>query len=135
MDQSKKIDTPSLFWEVEVVSGHSFQTLHDGIFFHLLWVLNNQTEFCETSVRLGPKISKTVKGKLRLQAGSLQIEGVKSVFKKTFSIGKEERLLKASSPRVPVIEFWLLFHSKKLKIPELNLSMTVGNGADVAMMQ
>ena len=61
-------------------------------------------------MRLGPKISKTVKGKLRLQAGSLQIEGVKSVFKKTFSVGKEERLLKASSPRMPVKEFWLLFH-------------------------
>ncbi|KAL6332586.1 hypothetical protein AAG906_009008 [Vitis piasezkii] len=113
-----------------------------GIFFHLLWVLNNQTEFCETSVRLGPKISKTVKGKLKLEAGSLQIEGVKSVFKKTFSVGKEEKLLKASSPRVPVKEFWLLFHrtsrlhnSKNLKIPELNLSMTVGNGADVAMMR
>ncbi|KAL6312272.1 hypothetical protein AAG906_025651 [Vitis piasezkii] len=108
----KKTDTPSLFWEVEVVSGHSFQTLHDGIFFHLLWVLNNQTEFCETSVRLGPKISKTVKGMLK------RGEAVEGFF-----------------PRVPVKEFWLLFHSKKLKIPELNLSMTVGNGADVAMMQ
>ena len=51
-----------------------------------------------------------MKGNLTLEAGSLQIEGVKSVFKKTFSVGKEEKLLKASSPRVPVKEFWLLFH-------------------------
>ncbi|WJZ97532.1 hypothetical protein VitviT2T_016129 [Vitis vinifera] len=61
-------------------------------------------------LRLGPKISKTVKGKLRLEDGNLQIEGVKSVFKKTFSVGKDEKLLKASSPRVSVKEFWLLFH-------------------------
>ncbi|RVW51456.1 hypothetical protein CK203_084006 [Vitis vinifera] len=84
-------------------------------------------------MRPGPKISKTVKGKFRLEAGILQIEGVKSVFKKTFSVGKEENLLKASSPRVPVKEFWLLFH--RVFELSLNLSMTVGNGADVAMMR
>ncbi|KAL6332593.1 hypothetical protein AAG906_009016 [Vitis piasezkii] len=79
----KKTDTPSLFREVEFVSGRSFQTQLKQTVFHLLWVLNNQTEFCETSVRLGPKISKTVKGR----------EAVEGFF-----------------PRVPVKEFWLLFH-------------------------
>ncbi|RVX16226.1 GEM-like protein 6 [Vitis vinifera] len=47
-------------------------------------------------VRLGPKISETVKGKLSLGARILQLGGVKRVFKQIFGIGEGEKLLKAS---------------------------------------
>ena len=48
------------------------------------------------AVRLGPKISETVKGKLSLGARILQLGGVKKVFKQLFGVGEGERLLKAS---------------------------------------
>ncbi|KAI5401794.1 hypothetical protein KIW84_066315 [Lathyrus oleraceus] len=47
-------------------------------------------------VRLGPKITDTVKGKLRLGARILQVGGVEKVFKQLFSVKDEEKLLKAS---------------------------------------
>ncbi|KAB2052707.1 hypothetical protein ES319_A12G140600v1 [Gossypium barbadense] len=45
-------------------------------------------------VRLGPKISETVKGKLSLGARILQVGGVEKIFKQLFSV-KGEKLLKA----------------------------------------
>ncbi|XP_059592069.1 GEM-like protein 4 [Vitis vinifera] len=47
-------------------------------------------------VRLGPKISETVKGKLSLGARILQLGGVKRVFKQIFGVEEGEKLLKAS---------------------------------------
>ncbi|KAJ9691688.1 hypothetical protein PVL29_013770 [Vitis rotundifolia] len=47
-------------------------------------------------VRIGSKISETVKGKLRLGARILQLGGVKKVFRQRFGVGKKEKLLKAS---------------------------------------
>lgn len=47
------------------------------------------------AVRLGPKFSETVKGKLSLGARIIQLGGVKRVFKKIFSV-RDEQLLKAS---------------------------------------
>ncbi|KAJ9691663.1 hypothetical protein PVL29_013755 [Vitis rotundifolia] len=47
-------------------------------------------------VKIGPKISETVKGKLTLGARILQLGGVKRVFKKIFSVIKGEKLLNAS---------------------------------------
>lgn len=47
-------------------------------------------------VRLGPKISETVKGKLSLGAKILQAGGVENIFKRHFTVGQEEKLLKAS---------------------------------------
>ncbi|XP_039046437.1 putative GEM-like protein 8 isoform X2 [Hibiscus syriacus] len=46
-------------------------------------------------VRLGPKISETVKGKLSLGARILQGGGVEKVFKQLFSFGDGEKLVKA----------------------------------------
>ncbi|KAK8363889.1 hypothetical protein V6Z12_A03G193400 [Gossypium hirsutum] len=46
-------------------------------------------------VRLGPKISETVKGKLRLGARILQVGGLENVFKQLFSFREGEKLLKA----------------------------------------
>ncbi|KAJ6846250.1 putative GEM-like protein 8 [Iris pallida] len=47
-------------------------------------------------VSLAPKISETVKGKLSLGARVLQAGGVEKVFRRYFSVGKREKLLKAS---------------------------------------
>uniref|UniRef100_F6HW09 GRAM domain-containing protein n=1 Tax=Vitis vinifera TaxID=29760 RepID=F6HW09_VITVI len=47
-------------------------------------------------LRIGSKISETVKGKLRLGARILQLGGVKKVFRQIFGFGKGEKLLKAS---------------------------------------
>ena len=49
----------------------------------------------ETAVRLGPKITETVKGKLSLGARILQVGGVEKIFKQLFSVGEGEKLLKA----------------------------------------
>uniref|UniRef100_A0A2N9GIV4 GRAM domain-containing protein n=1 Tax=Fagus sylvatica TaxID=28930 RepID=A0A2N9GIV4_FAGSY len=47
-------------------------------------------------VRLGPKITETVKGKLSLGARILKVGGVKKVFKRLFNVREGEKLLKAS---------------------------------------
>ncbi|XP_051148574.1 putative GEM-like protein 8 [Andrographis paniculata] len=46
-------------------------------------------------VKLGPKLSETVKGKLSLGARILQVGGVANVFKQNFNIRDDEKLLKA----------------------------------------
>ncbi|XVF67042.1 hypothetical protein PTKIN_Ptkin10aG0089300 [Pterospermum kingtungense] len=46
-------------------------------------------------VRLGPKITETVKGKLSLGARILQVGGVEKIFKQLFSVTEGEKLLKA----------------------------------------
>ncbi|KAF2323796.1 hypothetical protein GH714_036952 [Hevea brasiliensis] len=46
-------------------------------------------------VRLGTKITETLKGKLSLGARILQVGGVKKVFRQLFSVREGERLLKA----------------------------------------
>ncbi|WCJ38992.1 GRAM domain-containing protein / ABA-responsive protein-related [Euphorbia peplus] len=47
-------------------------------------------------VRLGSKITETLKGKLSLGARIIQVGGVKKVFRQLFSVREGERLLKAS---------------------------------------
>ncbi|KAK6122256.1 hypothetical protein DH2020_044004 [Rehmannia glutinosa] len=47
-------------------------------------------------IKLGPKLSETVKGKLSLGARILQVGGVDKVFRQKFNIGDDEKLLKAS---------------------------------------
>ncbi|XP_062149917.1 GEM-like protein 4 [Alnus glutinosa] len=47
-------------------------------------------------VRLGPKITETVKGKLSLGARVLQVGGMDKIFRQLFSVREGEKLLKAS---------------------------------------
>ncbi|KAG2707942.1 hypothetical protein I3843_05G153300 [Carya illinoinensis] len=47
-------------------------------------------------VRLGPKITETVMGKLRLGARVLQVGGVDKIFKQLFGVREGEKLFKAS---------------------------------------
>ena len=63
-------------------------------FLSFSWWLNFL--FYEFAVRLAPKLTETVKGKLRLGARILKVGGVEKVFKKLFSVGNSEKLLKAS---------------------------------------
>lgn len=46
-------------------------------------------------MRLGPKISETVIGKLSLGAKILQSGGVEKVYRQIFRVGEREKLLKA----------------------------------------
>ncbi|RXH71362.1 hypothetical protein DVH24_018717 [Malus domestica] len=50
----------------------------------------------EKLIRLGPKITETVKGKLRLGAKIVKARGALEVFKHAFSANAVEKLLKAS---------------------------------------
>lgn len=47
-------------------------------------------------MRHGPKITETMKGKLRLGARILRVGGVDKIFKRFFSVKEGEKLLKAS---------------------------------------
>ncbi|KAL3502316.1 hypothetical protein ACH5RR_036765 [Cinchona calisaya] len=47
-------------------------------------------------IRLAPKLTETVKGKLSLGARILQVGGVEKVFKQLFSVKDDEKLMKAS---------------------------------------
>ncbi|GMN52597.1 hypothetical protein TIFTF001_021739 [Ficus carica] len=47
-------------------------------------------------MRLGAKITETLKGKLRLGARILQVVGIEKMFKQLFSLTEGEKLLKAS---------------------------------------
>lgn len=47
-------------------------------------------------MRIGPKLSETVKGKLRLGARILQVGGVEKVFRHNFNIKEGEKLMNAS---------------------------------------
>ena len=48
------------------------------------------------AVKLGPKLSETVKGKLSLGAKIIQEGGRKNIFKQIFGVKEGEQLLKAS---------------------------------------
>ena len=60
------------------------------IFMHTLLSIYN------FAVRLAPKLTETVKGKLSLGKRILQVGGVEKVFKQLFSVTDCEKLLKAS---------------------------------------
>lgn len=51
---------------------------------------------CYTTVKIGPKFSETVKGKLRLGARILEVGGVEKVFMKNFEVVDGEKLFTAS---------------------------------------
>jgi hypothetical protein len=51
---------------------------------------------CETAVRLAPKITESLKGKVSLGARILQVGGMEKVFKQLFDVREGEKLFKAS---------------------------------------
>ncbi|CDP20864.1 unnamed protein product [Coffea canephora] len=58
--------------------------------------MDNFAKGIREHVRLAPKLTETVKGKLSLGARILQVGGVEKVFKQLFSVTDSEKLLKAS---------------------------------------
>ncbi|KDP40479.1 hypothetical protein JCGZ_24478 [Jatropha curcas] len=57
---------------------------------------DNFTNCVLEHVRLGPKITETLRGKLRLGAKILQVGGVERIFRQLFPFSEDEKLLKAS---------------------------------------
>ncbi|MED6218226.1 hypothetical protein PIB30_025000 [Stylosanthes scabra] len=57
---------------------------------------DNHSHGVQEDVRLGTKISETMKEKLRFGAHILQVGGMEKVFKQFFRVREGERLLKAS---------------------------------------
>ncbi|KAL2557662.1 GEM-like protein 4 [Forsythia ovata] len=58
--------------------------------------MDNFTQGIREHVKLGPRLTETLKGKLRLGARILQVGGLEKVFKQNFSVSNGEKLLKAS---------------------------------------
>ncbi|CAA2999606.1 Hypothetical predicted protein [Olea europaea subsp. europaea] len=58
--------------------------------------MGNFTQGIREHVKLRPKFTETVKGKLRLGARILHVGGVEKVFKQIFNISHGEKLLKTS---------------------------------------
>ncbi|KAL2541300.1 putative GEM-like protein 8 [Abeliophyllum distichum] len=58
--------------------------------------MDNFTRGIREHVKLGPKLTDTLKGKLRRGARILQVGGVEKVFKQNFNVVNGEKLLKAS---------------------------------------
>ncbi|CAI9774724.1 unnamed protein product [Fraxinus pennsylvanica] len=58
--------------------------------------MDNFAQGIREHVKLGPKLTETLKGKLRLGARILQVGGLDKVFKQNFSVSNGEKLLKAS---------------------------------------
>ncbi|KAL2541303.1 putative GEM-like protein 8 [Abeliophyllum distichum] len=58
--------------------------------------MDNFAQGIREHVKLGPKLTETLKGKLRLGARILQVGGLEKVFKQNFNVINGEKLLKAS---------------------------------------
>lgn len=58
--------------------------------------MKNDPTCFKCAVKLSPKLSEAVKGKLSLGARILQVGGMRKVFKYLFTVGEKERLIKAS---------------------------------------
>lgn len=61
----------------------------------LKWKFDRKFLVYGTAVRLGSKITETVKGKLSLGARILQVGGLRKIYKQFFNVGDGEKLLKA----------------------------------------
>ncbi|KAM7484859.1 hypothetical protein LguiA_000868 [Lonicera macranthoides] len=59
-------------------------------------MVDNLAKGIREHVRMGPKLTETMKGKLSLGARILKVGGVEKVFKHKFSVREGEKLLKAS---------------------------------------
>ncbi|KAK1296479.1 GEM-like protein 4 [Acorus calamus] len=94
---------------------------------------DNLAQGIREHVRLRPKVSETVKGKLSLGAKILQAGGVESVFKKIFSVSRGERLLKAiqcylSTTAGPIAGLLFISTEKIAFCSERLLTFTLPNG-------
>ncbi|RVX16329.1 GEM-like protein 4 [Vitis vinifera] len=94
-------DSPTIFVPLNTPALYRVDQLKGKMGFHKLQDKKKQEEAdnfvdgVREHVRLGPKFSETVKGKLSLGARILQVGGVKRVFKQIFGV-EGEKLLKAS---------------------------------------
>ena len=86
------------------------------------------------AVRLAPKISKTVIGKLSLGARILQNGGVENVYRQIFRVGEREKLLKAcqcylSTTAGPIAGLLFISTEKIAFCSERSLAFTTPGGS------
>ncbi|KAK8627111.1 hypothetical protein V6N13_134736 [Hibiscus sabdariffa] len=84
-------------------------------------------------VRLGPKISETVKGKLSLGARILQVGGLEKIFKQLFSFREGEKLLKAcqcylSTTAGPIAGLLFISSKRVAFCSDRSIKIPCGNG-------
>ncbi|KAJ4710505.1 GEM-like protein 4 [Melia azedarach] len=84
-------------------------------------------------VKLGPKITETVKGKLSLGAKILQVGGLEKIFKQLFSAKEGEKLLKAcqcylSTTAGPIAGLLFISTDKVAFCSERSLKFYASNG-------
>jgi len=87
-------------------------------------------------VRLGPKITDTVKGKLSMGARILQVGGVEKVFMQLFSVGEGEKLLKASQCYLsttsgPIAGLLFISTEKVAFCSDRSIKVSSPNGEDI----
>ncbi|KAG4910005.1 GEM-like protein 4 [Glycine soja] len=87
-------------------------------------------------VRLGPKITDTVKGKLSMGARILQVGGVEKVFMQLFSVREGEKLLKASQCYLsttsgPIAGLLFISTDKVAFCSDRSIKISSPNGDDV----
>nr|GLL35978.1 GEM-like protein 4 [Ipomoea trifida] len=90
----EKLQVPINYWAVLLNQSSTKQALLDSS--PTQCHLSSSSKLRFGAVRLRPKITDTVKGKLILGAKLLQAGGVQKVFNKKFSAKEGEKLLKAS---------------------------------------
>nr|GMD32890.1 GEM-like protein 4 [Ipomoea batatas] len=90
----EKLQVPINYWALLLNQSSTKQALLDSS--PTQCHLSSSSKLRFGAVRLRPKITDTVKGKLILGAKLLQAGGVEKVFKKKFSVKEGEKLLKAS---------------------------------------
>ncbi|KAL2557637.1 putative GEM-like protein 8 [Forsythia ovata] len=102
MDRSQRKllpDSASQYSVVPSPSNEYFKIRHNSVILRMNklgeW-MDNFTQGIREHVKLGPKLTDTLKGKLRLGARILQVGGVEKVFKQNFNVINGEKLLKAS---------------------------------------
>lgn len=87
-------------------------------------------------MRLGPKITDTVKGKLSMGARILQVGGVEKVFMQLFSVREGEKLLKASQCYLsttsgPIAGLLFISTDKVAFCSDRSIKISSPNGEDV----
>ncbi|EEF49628.1 GEM-like protein 4 [Ricinus communis] len=88
-------------------------------------------------VRLGPKITETVKGKLRLGAKILQVGGLERTFRQLFTVTEDEKFLNASQCYLsttagPIAGLLFISTVKAAFFSERSLKFSPRNGKSVS---
>ncbi|XP_058097818.1 putative GEM-like protein 8 [Magnolia sinica] len=138
-ERPNSVPEPASTFLVRPPSNGSFQFKQNKVESVIDWMnkfskrADRFTKGVREHVRLAPKISETVKGKLSLGARILQVGGVEKVFRQIFSVGDGEKLLKAcqcylSTTAGPIAGLLFISTEKIAFCSERSLTFTSPNG-------